>query len=391
METETSKINISFVDPKLNSYKAKRVVISDGKTIQEFKDVERINSEIPSSCSMRVIWTSGEYDTMEQIPLNLDSGKEYDFNFYCLDRTEVVEQTTPYILFEEKGADAKLEWEWNEKERKLTGIVNANQGKLVDVAVWVDTKLMQRPISATKSSLTTSSSLDWSVCFPPNVNLTGSFGGGSLFPGRFEHQFVQIADSLQVAGIRKANYKSHIIDDFHKEPFQCELTSIDGKIIKSEYYWPQYAIEKGFYQLKSKKLPIDFVPLPLPIKVELDKVGIYEYYPPMILDIQSFGFDILAEYYHSRAIVHSINHNKEKKNIKVFSSAQGDTKYSNGYFGVFPLPLEHTVKRIVYTDNAGNEKVLNEFEDYISNKHDKYLFVSVRIPLDSVNIELQYS
>src|SRR5690606_1106420 len=240
-------------------------------------------------------------------------------------------------------------------------------------------------------STSTSASLDWSVCLPPNVNLTGSFGGGVLLPGRFEHQFIQLEDSLQLTGIRKANYKGHIVDDFHAEPFQCELKSIDGRIIKSEYYWPQYAIEAGFYQLKPQKLPNEFVPLPLPIKVELNKVSIYEFYPPKTSEVQPFSFDILAEYYHTRATVHSVNHNVEKKAIKVFSSAQGDIKYSNGYFGVFPIPIEHSIKRIIYTDNAGNEKVLNELEDYIFDKQDEFLFVSVRVPLDAVNIELQYS
>src|SRR5690625_1991770 len=336
MEATNSKINLSFMDENMNPFITKRVVISNGDTILEYRNVNKIIAEIPSNSSIRVVWTSGGYDTMEQIPLNLEPNKKYDFIFHCLDRSKVVEQTTPYIIFEEKDAEAKLKWKWDAENKHLTGNINAKEGKIVDIGVWVDINLTNRPNSATISSTTTAASLDWSICFPPNVNLTGSFGSSSsLYPGKFDYKSEQINDSLQLAGIRKANYKEHIIDTFDKEPFQSELRAINGDLIQSNYDWPQYAIKEGLYHIKPANLPDDFIPLSLPLKVELDKVSLYEYYPPNVNDIQAYQFSILAEYYHTRATVFSIIHNQENKIIEAFTSPTGDQQYSNRYFGVF--------------------------------------------------------
>lgn len=391
MSATNSKINLSFLDEKMNPFVTKRVVISNGDTILEYRNVNKIIAEIPSNSSMRVIWTSGGYDTMEQIPLNLKPDKEYDFIFHCLDRSKVVQQTTPYIIFEEKDAKAKLDWKWNAENKQLTGSIMASDGKIVDMGVWVDVNLTNRPNSATLSSITTAASLDWSICFPPNANLTGSFGSsGSLYPGSFDYKFEQINDSLQLAGIRKANYKEHIIDTFDKEPFQSELRTIEGELIQSNYYWPQYAIKEGHYHIKPANLPVEFIPLSLPLKVELDKVSLYEYYPPNVNDIQAHQFSILAEYYHTRATVFSIIHNQENKTIEAFSSPTGDKKYSNGYFGVFTLPTDRKLDTLSYFDPNGDVHKLYENVDYIIEIYNNLIFISVRVPIDAVTVSLRY-
>ncbi|MCO5268719.1 MAG: hypothetical protein M9897_07480 [Brumimicrobium sp.] len=392
MEATNSKINLSFMDENMNPFITKRVVISNGDTILEYRNVNKIIAEIPSNSSIRVVWTSGGYDTMEQIPLNLEPNKKYDFIFHCLDRSKVVEQTTPYIIFEEKDAEAKLKWKWDAENKHLTGNIDAKEGKIVDIGVWVDINLTNRPNSATISSTTTAASLDWSICFPPNVNLTGSFGSSSsLYPGKFDYKFEQINDSLQLAGIRKANYKEHIIDTFNKEPFQSELRAINGDLIQSNYYWPQYAIKEGLYHIKPANLPDDFIPLSLPLKVELDKVSLYEYYPPNVNDIQAYQFSILAEYYHTRATVFSIIHNQENKIIEAFTSPTGDQQYSNGYFGVFTLPANKKLEVLSYVDPDGNKHNLSEDIDYIVETKNNLNFISVRIPIDSVTVCLQYN
>lgn len=65
MKATISKINLSFIDEKMNPFVAKRVVISNGDTILEYRDVDKIIADIPSNSSIRVVWTSGGYDTME--------------------------------------------------------------------------------------------------------------------------------------------------------------------------------------------------------------------------------------------------------------------------------------------------------------------------------------
>ena len=388
MAQETVNLRIDFVDENNHPYEAKRVVISNGQTKLTYENVTTIQDQVPANFSLRVVWTSGEYDTMEHIPLSLQPNRDYNFKFYCLNREEVVQQTRPYILLAEEGAEPELNWNWDENNKRLTAEINKQENTIVDVAVWVDTRLTERPNSAMTAAVSNAGVDDWSVCIPPNVNITGSF---SIAEGTLDYSFTEIDNSKQLVGIRKATYNDFIIDTYDKEPFQTELRTLDGTIVDSNIYWPQYAVDPLFYHIKAKQLPDEFFRLSLPLKVEIDKVNLFELYPPKKDEVDHFTFLLAAEYYHTRATINSVNHNSEENEISAYTSASGDQLYSNGYFGTFILPADKNVNSVKYTDNAGTETDLQENEDYILEELENKIFCTVRIPINSVKVTLQYT
>jgi len=387
MAQETAQIKIDFVDMENQSYPAKRVVISNGETIMEFHNITGLQESIPVNSSLKVVWNSAEYDTMEQIPLRLSPGQNYNFKFYCLDRAEVVQQARPYILFEEEGSNPNLEWQWDENNKRLTAQVQSVEGKMVEVVSWVDVKLSDRPNSALIASSSNATIDTWSACIPPNINIDGSFG---VADGNLEHEFTTIEDTKQLVGIRKATYNEHIVDTFDKEPFKSILKNLNGEVIDSNLYWPQYAVDAGYYHIKADGLPSEFAEIELPLKIELDKVGIFELYPPKLSEVGSFQFLITGEYYHTRAQVTSVIHDSDQRQILAYTNANGDMLYSNGYFGAFILPMDANVNSVSYTDTNGDSHILNENEDYIIQELSEFLVCNIRIPLNSVRVSINY-
>jgi len=353
----------------------------------EFHNITGLEESIPVNSSLKVVWNSADYDTMEQIPLSLSPGQNYNFKFYCLDRAEVVQHARPYILLEEEGSNPSLEWQWDENNKKLTAQVQSVEGKMVEVVSWVDVKLSDRPNSALIASSSNATIDTWSACIPPNINIDGSFG---VADGNLEHEFTTIEDTKQLVGIRKATYNEHIVDTFDKEPFKSILKNLSGEVIDSNLYWPQYAVDAGYYHIKADGLPSEFAEIELPLKIELDKVGIFELYPPKLSEVGTFQFLITGEYYHTRAQVTSVIHDSDQRQILAYTNANGDTLYSNGYFGAFILPIDANVNSVSYTDTNGDSHILNENEDYIIQELGEFLVCNIRIPLNSVRVSINY-
>jgi len=327
--TKTSNVQISFMDQNGNPAICKRLVISDGKTILEFNEVDIINEVVPSIASYRFVWSSGGFNTMEQIPLSLEEGKTYDFIFYCLDRNDVV-QHKPYLLFEEKDAKAKITWEWNRETKELDVIVTGVANKIKEVVVWVDIRLSDRPNFALVSAkFPIPGPNSWSICIPANVNINFPLPFASeKSPGEISLRFTQVKDELEFVGIRKALYKDFIIDTFDLTSFKSILKDIKGRVLKPNYFWPQYGVIPGYYHLTPIELPREFIELSLPLKVESGKVSLYELYPPKSTELKPFIFNILAEYYHTRAKLSSLDHNAKKKTLTAFVKIEGDKKFS---------------------------------------------------------------
>jgi len=390
MATENCNVKINFLDENYEPTPCKRVVISNGEFRIEFNNVTLIDENVPSSASYRFVWESGGYDTMDQIPLDLNAGKNYEFNFYCLNRNHVVQHERPYVVFEEKDAETDLKWDFDEQENLLDEWISGNEGKKTEVGRWIDTDYSQNPrYAAENCEKEDDDGYSWGVCLPPNAWLNN---GASIVSTstKVRTRFAAIENSKEFVGLRKALYNEHIIDNYKDRPLGFSLKTLEGDNVEQEFVWPQYAVSEGIYKAMPDNLPAEFISTELPIKVRVGKVSIYELYPPKKDEIESFNAYIGAEYYHTRARISSVVHNNEEKEIKVYSSPDGDKTYSIGYFINIVLPAENTVENVFSTKNDGEEIVLNEERDYLINQIENNKVITIRTPINSTKVKLSY-
>jgi hypothetical protein len=377
----TSNVKIHFVDKNGNPYPCKRLVISDGKTVLQFFNVTAIDETVPSEASYLFVWNSGEYDTMEQLGLRLNENETHSLTFTCLDITETVEQTESYLLLEEEGSEVELNTTWNENNKELTFEATYQQGKQFDFVTWIDTDL-RRPENKVLTDLDfaerVGGGIDFSVCFPPNVNLTVYIDLWRTAPVTGKLKFESVTKEKILVDIRRASYKKHIIADT-PEKFPSELTKLDNTPISSDYFYPQYAVEEGLYHLKATDLPDEFFPITLPLKVKQGACSILEYYPPKISELSNYTFHIGAEYYHNRAEVLSVTHSDNS--IQAYVNAPGYIEYSIAYYGYFVFPSNTTIESIDIRLNDASTISLKENEDYIEETVKDFKIVTCRVSI----------
>jgi len=389
-----SVVSIDFISSNGEPYMAKRFVISDGTFFKEFENIYSIkNLKVPNKCSYRFVWHSGIYDTQDQVTISLEPSEEYSFNFYCLDRNKTKHQIEPYILFEEKGANAQLKYEWNSSKEELTYSIQGEPGKKVDVVTWIDTELFKLP-NYGLTSVKTENAIggDASVCFPPNINFTISW---DFVAARNDNsaklKFEKIPDNFTFVGIREALSNNYILPDPSNglAKKEIELTDLKGNLIESKYIYPQFAVPEGIYILTPKYINGNFISPSIPVKVELFKASIFEYYPLSVDNLKDYSFNILAEYYHTRTIVNEVENSKNLISISAEPIQEFATEYSNYYYGTFVLPSDKKINSISYY-NEGVKTKLTEKNNYLISSQKGKTIVSVRIPYNIEKLQLIY-
>lgn len=394
IEKGFSKINIDFITTEGKPYEAKRFVISNGTFYKEYSNITSIKNEIvPNNCSYRFVWHSGEYDTQDQLTLDL-ANKVYDFNFYCLDRNKTVSRVEPYVLIEEKDANAKLTYEWNESTNELTYSLDRKPGKIVDIVTWIDTKLLELPnygLTSLGKNAEAMIGKDASVCFPPNVNLTISWGSAMESSDKkvntVKLKFEKIPDNYTFVGIREATDNGYILPepstDFDKAK-RIELLDANGKKIESKYIYPQFAVPNGLYYMTPNYISeSEFYCPTIPVKVENNKASIFEYYPIKKNDLKPNTFHLVAEYYHT---ITNVKANFSDNKIQISGKAKQTkaTNYSNYYYGVIVLDAKTKLKKINNLER-GRLSILKQNNDYSIKYKDNLQIVSLRIPYSSDN------
>lgn len=389
-----SDISIDFISSNGEPYMAKRFVISDGTFCKEFKNIYSIkNLKVPNKCSYRFVWHSGLYDTQDQVTISLEPNKKYSFNFYCLDRNKTEQQIKPYLLFEEKGANAQLKYKWNSSEKELTYSLKSEPGKKVDVVTWIDTKLFELPnYGLTSVSSKNAMGGDASVCFPPNINFTISWEYNSrTIEKSATLKFERIPDNFTFVGIREALNNNFILPDPSNglAKKEIELTDLKGKQMESKYIYPQFAVPEGIYILTPKYIKDNYISPSIPVKVEQFKASIFEYYPLNIDNLKDYSFNILAEYYHTMTKINEVENSNNLISVSAEPIQKFATKYSNYYYGVFVLPNSKKINSISYF-KKGIKTILTEKNNYLLLSQKGKIIVSVRVPYNIEKLQLNY-
>ncbi len=393
VELGYAMVNIDFINNMGDPYEAKRVVISDGKGFyKEFNNVYSIEEKVPNICAYRFVWNSFGYDTQDQLILDLDS-KEYDFNFYCLDRSKTLDRIESYVLIEEKGTDAKLISKWDEAAQKMSLKLEGQPGKVVDVVTWIDTDLLTKPNYALYKMEVHSDDKynqrigqDFSICIPPNVNYTLSWVTApteELNPV-FDFYFQEISDEYVFVDIRESLVRDFIISenqDLKKK--QILVESLDGKRITSKYHYPQFAVEEGVYFLKPEYIDTrQYVSPKIPVKVEKNKASIFEYYPIPINELKNDVCFLTAEYYHTITKV-SAAFSKDKVIMRSDSFNDKALEYTNYYYASIILDKSDQVKDVSCYFENGTSILLKNNYDYVILEYEDWKILTLRVPYSS--------
>ena len=384
-----------FITPEGEPYPFD-VIISDGTWRKEWKNVTCIEAEVPETATYVTVYERAGYQARNQFELPLSPGEVKEFEFYAIDLTEVNPMVEPLIVFQERGANASISWEWDPIEYVLTYNLTRQSGTIVDVGVGIDDNTQEPPNNGLRT-LTVGGGVDivshfeghvWLLCWDFEIDnrihipwfwSTNTDMTTDVITTVYE--FSEIDLNNGTIGIGNAFYNDAII------PFNTTLWGLDRTRYDQEFITPQYAVPAGNYIL-STILPEEYASLEMPLQVTAGKGLRFNLYPPKTLNLEPYTFSRYAEYFSARSSYTNLTHDEETNTLSVDVSTE--TAYD--WWGSFVLPDSHQVKSILACDNEGTCNELSELTGYTVNRVEGYNIVVVRIDptIDQLSLTYEY-
>ena len=365
------------------------VILSDGTWRKEWENVTYIETEVPLNFTFTILGRT----PVNGIPCRLTSefhfseGEVRDFEFYAIDWEYCEPRTTPYIAFQEVGADASLSWNWNSNNLTLDWNLTCNPDKYVGVSIGIDDNMSETPNYGVLHYYGEPEFLTiFPIHFPPgecviSANLfvvieTGSQSNKIVFE--------EIDPALGTITIGNALYNDAIIPLLN-----ITLKDLNGTEYAPQYLIPQYAVPPGNYILEVSYIPIEIGAQPpvnrIPSVCKSGKGVLFDIFPPKIADLEPFTFSIFAE----SAFAHSSYSNLiHVSGDSITVDVSTETDYD--WWGYFVLPDTVTVAASRSYDGLVWHD-LDELYDYTINPVDGYNIVVVRISPETERLMLLWT
>jgi hypothetical protein len=377
-----------FMTPEGEPYPFDDFIISNGTWRKEFNNVTAIETEVPCNATYTFVYRREGWEFYRNFNILLSPGEVREFEFYALNVSQIEFRSTPYLFFQEVGANASLSWEWNPDTGNLTWTLSAEHGKYVDLMVGIDDNISGPPNYVVKRVNPDIPPRQLSYHSPASCWINSILNPSMWDPPPAESVvtgyciFGEINSNLGTIRVGYGLYKDSIV----VYPINTTL-SLNGTIVEKAFVDPQYAVPPGSYILSTDNIPGGYVSLKYPINVKAGKgTEIDNFYPPKITELSYFTFLAAAESAYSHSSSSNLTHDTGTNTLSVAVSTE--TNYD--WWGCFVLP--NTATMTGASSSAGNSVgILIEGRDYTINPVGNYNLVCVRIEPEWERIALKYS
>jgi hypothetical protein len=359
------------------------VIISDGTWRKEWKNVTYIETEVPIDFTL-TIWSIPNGIPNYKCEFHFSEGEERHFEFYAANLEDVEPRTTPYILFQEKGANASLTWNWDPGTLTLDWNLTCNPGKYVGVGIGIDDNISEPPNYGVPHYGEPEFVTVFPIHFPPGECVISSHHLVVATSSQsYEIVFEEIDPALGTITIGKALCKNAII------PVDFTLRDLEGTVYPQQYLIPQYAVPPGNYILvpyTDAMIALWSIVNGIPCKATPGKGLLFDIFPPEKADLMPYTSSIIAENPFAHSSFSDLAHDEETNTL----SAEVSTETDYDWWGSFVLPDSHQVKSIFAGDYPGARNASSEPIYYTVNPVEGYNIVVVRIEPTIEQLSLTY-
>ncbi|MCK4403711.1 MAG: hypothetical protein KAW02_01350 [candidate division Zixibacteria bacterium] len=360
------------------------VVISDGEHVDMFAQVTYIETEVPNTATYKVLY----YDTTElarhevatRFELSFPAGYTGEFNFYAI-TLEQMWVRTPYIFYEELGADPTLFWYYDANADTLSWTLTKDSGRVM-YSILITNPVLVPPCSRPQEVVEACTlyglaryvelekcyihqdGLDVCSCLydlkehGPCPVVAGSVHGFASF-GELDPSWGTVRPGY---GLRN--------DCIITYPLNTTLLNLDGTQAGTEQLFdPPHAAEQGNYILWLSNPPDMNDAISMPVKVEASKCIPFDFFAP---ELASFTFSITA----CAPFASCSSANLVHVNDSLLVNVGTDMLYP--YWGCFVLPTSLTVDSLfAYSDTLGEEELTELYDFTINHIEGSDLFLVV--------------
>jgi hypothetical protein len=400
-----------FMTPEGEPYPFDRVIVSNGTWRKEFTNptnATSIETEVPTEFTVTWIYKIGMAVGTFSFTMSFSPGEVRDFNFYLLDWGNCQMRTRPYILLEEKDANATLAWAYNNLTNTLSWNLTMAQGKFVlpgvafnryDESNWA---LAQSDSTSTCTTQKAGPYCVWyTLCFQ-NIYIDVDtdnwpqhcliYSVQSNVTRNMTYTYESVSEDLGMLRVQNVFFNDVSLKEIGDD---TELRSWNGTLgtpIARMFLDPQYYVPSGNYLLSILNIPAGYFVPKLPIKVLAANDPSYRSINVMSTALKTVGLQpwtFLEVAKRSQFIENSfsnVTNNQTDKTLAVNVT----TNTQNDWWGCFVLPNTATVTAAqAYNGTVWHN--LTELYDYTINPVYNYSLACVRITPETARLALNYT